>query len=210
MGKQVKRCVIFGAAPVENVVFLQGVFRNDDWFIVADGGVDLAEKCGVTPHLLVADYDSSTPVSDVESIRLPVEKDVTDTCAAMEIAFEKGYRDFLLVGCTGGRMDHTIANLLCMRRFTEKGCAVQMIDSHNKMTVLLPGTYSLSDDFSAGFSVFSLSEKSENLCLFGVQYPLHGYTLQADDSLCVSNRVISENAGISFDSGVVVLIFSKD
>lgn len=205
-----KRCVIFGAAPVENVAFLQSFLRHDDWFVAADGGGDLAEQCGITPHLQVADYDSSAPVSDVKSVRLPVEKDVTDTCAAMEIAFDKGYREFLLLGCTGGRMDHTVANVLCMRRFAEKGCTVQMIDHRNKITVLLPGTYSLTDEFSTGFSVFSLSEKTEELRLFGVQYPLDGYTLRADDSLCVSNRVTHTNAGISFSSGVVLLIFSKD
>ena len=38
--------------------------------------------------------------------RLPVRKDVTDAAATAQVAREEGYREFLLLGATGGRLDH--------------------------------------------------------------------------------------------------------
>ncbi len=205
-----KRCVIFGAAPVTDAEGLRRYFRKDDWYIAADGGILLASQLQILPHLTVADHDSSTPVSDVECVRLPKEKDVTDTRAAMDIAFEKGCREFLLLGCIGGRMDHTVACLLSALQLTQKGATVRLADGQNEMTVLTAGKYQLSNDFSDVFSVFALGETVKNLQLSGVKYPLNGYTLDYADSLCVSNEILSKNAELSFDSGAVLLIFSKD
>lgn len=205
-----KRCVIFGAGPVTDPDSLKGYLRDNDWYIAADGGIRLTAQLYITPHLMVADHDSSVPVYGIENIRLPREKDVTDTRAAMDIAFEKGYRDFLLLGCIGGRMDHTLACMLSAVQLTQKGANVQIIDGQNQMTVLSAGTHRLCNDFSKIFSVFALGETVKNLQILGVKYPLNGYDLECIDSLCVSNELASEDATISFGSGAVLLIFSKD
>ncbi len=202
------RCVIFGAAPTENAACLQKYLRKDDFFVAADGGGRLAAILGVTPMLTVADHDSSPATEDVgECVVLPVVKDVTDTRAAMDIAFERGYRDFLLLGCLGGRMDHTVANLLSARQLTEKGARITIADAKNELTVLLPGKYPLKAD---NFSVFAMTEKVTGLTLSGVQYPLESFTLTSDDPLCVSNRVMASDAYLCFDSGALLLVFAKD
>jgi len=203
-----KRCVVCGAAPFENAEKLKTLLRTDDVVAVADGGDRLAAALGVTPFLTVADFDSS-PVREQngECIRLPIEKDVTDTHAAMEELFSRGYREFLLLGCLGGRLDHTMAAILAARLLTEKGCRVTLCDEKNTATVLLPGTYPLTGN---GFSVFAMTETVEGLTLSGVKYPLCGFTLHNADPLCVSNEVSEENAHLSFKNGVLLLIFSKD
>ena len=93
------RCVILSAAPVRDPMALAGYLLPDDYIVAADGGWQLALQMGVKPMLLVADFDSlgvpSLP-EDVECVSLPVEKDVTDTAEAMRLAYERGYRDFLL------------------------------------------------------------------------------------------------------------------
>lgn len=203
-----KRCVVFGAAPVEDADILQKYLCADVFYIAADGGGKLATKLGVVPAMTVTDHDSSSAKYDQgECVLLPVEKDVTDTRAAMDIAFQRGYRDFLLLGCLGGRMDHTVANLLSARQLTELGARVTLADAKNELTVLLPGAYPLKAE---GFSVFAMTEKVEGLTLSGVQYPLNGFTLTLDNPLCVSNRVIAEDAALCFDSGVLLLIFAND
>lgn len=203
-----KRCVVFGAAPTENIAALHRYLQEDDFFIAADGGGKLAARLGVTPMLTVADHDSSFPSEDRGAcVRLSVEKDVTDTRAAMDIAFQKGYREFLLLGCLGGRMDHTVANLLSARQLTEQGAQVTLADAKNEMTVLLPGKYPLK---AGGFSVFAMTEKVTGLSLSGVQYPLAGFTLTADDPLCVSNRAVAADASLRFENGVLLLIYAED
>ena len=204
-----KRCVIFGAAPVVDPQPLGRYLRDDDWFVAADGGNRLAQALGILPALTVADHDSSDSAESCgECVELPIEKDVTDTRAAMDIAYERGYRDFLLLGCMGGRMDHTVANLLSARQMTEKGCSVVLADEKNAVTVLLPSEYPLPQD--SAFSVFSMTDCTEGLTMRGVQYPLEGFSLRADDPLCVSNHVIAAGATLSFENGVLLLMFSED
>ncbi len=203
-----KRCVIFGAAPVQDTDSLRGYLSPDMYSIAADGGVKLAHALGVIPDLIVADCDSAPRPSDaVSSVVLPKQKDDTDTFVAMQTAFEKGFREFLLLGCLGGRMDHTVANLLNARRLTEMGARVTLVDAKNEITVLTAGAYSLR---KGGFSVFSMTECVKGLYLSGVEYPLQDFTLQADNPLCVSNVAVSDTASVWFASGVLLLIYAKD
>ncbi len=203
------RCVIFGAAPTPEAEKLKRYLQPDDFAIAADGGVRLAQTLKVSLKYVVADHDSSAPVEGIPVLSLPVEKDVTDTAAAMAFAFDRGYRDFLLIGCLGGRIDHTIAALLSARQFTERGCRVTLADAKHELTVLLPGTHSLPET-ERHFSLFAMSEDVKGLTLTGVKYPLCEYTLAAADPLCVSNRVVAPGASLSFCSGVLLEIFSED
>ncbi len=202
------RCVICGAAPFGDTMSLKALLRTDDTVVVADGGHRLAAALGVIPQLTVADFDSSAPQAvEGECVRLPVEKDVTDTHAAMQLLFSRGYREFLLLGCLGGRFDHTVAAVLAARLMTEQGCKVTLADEKNTLTVLLPGRYALS---TGGFSVFAMTEAVEGITLDGVQYPLRDFTLESNNPLCVSNCAVTENAFLSFDKGILLLCFSKD
>lgn len=202
-----KRCVICGAAPFTETAYLKTLLSADDTVVVADGGARLAAALNLTPALTVADFDSSDSRPQTgECVQLPVEKDVTDTHAAMELLFSRGYREFLLLGCLGGRLDHTVAALLAARLMTEKGCSVTLADEQNTATVLLPGTYPISGDFS----VFAMTETVNNLTLKGVKYPLDGFALQSNNPLCVSNTVTDKTATLSFTGGVLLLVFSKD
>ena len=203
-----KRCVICGAAPLDEIEALQPLLKADDVIVVADGGDRLAAALGVTPSLTVADFDSSVPREVTgECVRLPVEKDVTDTHAAMELLFSRGHREFLLLGCLGGRMDHTVAALLAARLMTEKGCRVTLADAKNTLTVLPPATHPLP---MGGFSVFAMTETVEGLTLTGVQYPLQKFTLESKNPLCVSNSAVNKDAYLSFDTGILLLCISKD
>ena len=204
-----KRCILLGAAPTSDAEPLKKYIQPDDFIIAADGGIRLAEKLDILPHLMVADHDSSAPVEGVKAISLPVEKDVTDTAAAMQLAYDRGYRDFALLGCLGGRLDHTIACLITSRRFAEHGCRVLLADSKHELTVLLPGVYRLPEG-DRHLSFFALSEYVKVLTLTGVKYPLNQYLLKNDDPLCVSNRVTEGDAAVSFDAGVLLQVFSED
>ena len=204
-----ERCVIIGAAPFGDAAALRPLLRGGDFFAVADGGIRLANALQITPQLIVSDCDSAAAPAE-QFVHLPVEKDMTDSRAAMDLAFSRGYREFLLLGCLGGRLDHTIANLLSARQMTEKGCHVELADEKHRITVLLPGKYPLTKQKDTQVSLFAMSERVKGITLHGMKYPLSDYCLLADDPLCVSNEVTAADATLSFDTGVLLLIFSKD
>src|SRR5665648_310101 len=82
--------------------------KNGDFLICADNGYSVAKDNGIVPDLIIGDFDSikiDLP-SDIEVIKLPVEKDVTDTLACVKYAINECFKDIIILGGIGGRLDH--------------------------------------------------------------------------------------------------------
>lgn len=208
-----ERCVILSAAPARDPMVLAGYLLSDDYIVAADGGWQLAVQMGVKPALLVADFDSlGVPAiaDDVECVTLPIEKDVTDTAEAMRLAYDKGYRSFLLVGCTGGRLDHQQAAFAVAADYARKGCDITLVDEQNEIHLLIPGSYVYPACPDEKISLFAFGGDVTGLFIDGLKYSVSDYTLSPYDPLCVSNEWIGEDACLSFKSGVLMLYFSKD
>ena len=208
-----KRCVILSAGPFCDADILHGYLLEEDYIIVADGGWSLSQQMGVEPHMLVGDFDSlgdDALPDGVEVVSLPTEKDVTDTAEAMRIAYEKGCRSFLLLGCLGGRMDHQQAAFTVAANYARRGCEVSLADEKNEVYFLAPGSYVFPACPSEKVSLFAFGEEVQGLFADGLKYPISNYTLSPYDALCVSNEWIGEDACISFKSGLLMLYFSKD
>ena len=104
--------MIIGASPIEDDAVFREFPPENYYVICADAGYETAERYGITPDLVVGDFDSAKtlPPKGNKVLTLPVEKDVTDTMYAVIKGFAKGYRSFVLVGCLGGaRFDHSTA-----------------------------------------------------------------------------------------------------
>ena len=59
------------------------------------------------------------------------EKDATDAELACDYAADKGFGDIVLLGATGTRFDHTIANVYLLKNLADKGIKAKIIDSNN-------------------------------------------------------------------------------
>lgn len=207
------RCVILSAGPVSDPKILAGFLLPDDYIVAADGGWRLASRMQVTPSALVADFDSLTAVETadaVEIVTLPTEKDVTDTAEAMRLAYEKGYRSFLLLGCTGGRLDHFQAALAVAADYVKRGCEVTLADEKNEIHLLMPGSYVYPACPNEKISLFAFGGEVTGLFVDGLKYTVADYTLSPYDPLCVSNEWMGEDACFSFKSGLLMLYFTKD
>lgn len=209
------RCVIVGAAPVDDPVRLRDYVRPDDVIVAADGGQKTLQAMGLVPALVVADFDSSTLPeafdSATEVIRLPVCKDETDTLTAAHIAFERGCRDFLLLGCLGGRLDHTVANLQVLADLTAKGCRAMLADECNEVILWEPGKYQLSYRSDRGFSLLAYDKAVTGVCIRQAAYMLENGILTSDNPLGVSNAFLPGlPAEISFKTGRLLVFCSKD
>ncbi|MBE6806574.1 MAG: thiamine diphosphokinase [Ruminococcaceae bacterium] len=207
------RCVIISAGPYRDPAALAGLLMPDDYVIAADGGWQLAAQMGVKPSVLVGDFDSM-PVpaipEGVKLITLPVKKDVTDTAKALEIGYESGYRDFLLLGCTGGRLDHLQASLVDAVAYVHKGCAVVMADETNEIYPLSPGHYLFRAQEEEKVSFFAFGGEVTGLFATEMVYDVSDMTLSPDCSLCVSNEAVEESFCVSFRTGTLLMYLSKD
>lgn len=207
------RCVIVSAGPFQDPFTLAGRLEPEDYVIAADGGWQLATLLGVKPAVLVGDFDSM-PISaisdDVQLVTLPVKKDVTDTAKALEIGFEAGYRDFLLLGCTGGRLDHFQATLIEAVAYVKRGCSVVIADEKNEIHPLKPGQYLFQAQAGEKISFFAFGEAVTGLFATDLAYDVSDMTLSPDNALCVSNEPLEDAFCVSFRTGTLLTYFSKD
>jgi len=112
--------------------------REGDLIIGADRGYLNLKRAGISPDVVMGDFDSYSGSVNCENIvRFPVIKDDTDSAIAIKYAIERGYREIAVYGAIGGNLDHTIANIAHLANYTEKGIDISFMDGK---TLFLPFT----------------------------------------------------------------------
>ena len=200
-----KRCVIVAAGKTESDDILKKNIFYDDFVIAADAGYTKLKAAGITPHLIVGDFDSSdTPENDIETIVLSPIKDCTDTQFAVSQAVERGYNEILVIGGLGGRIDHSIANFAVIAEYKLKGVNITLIDENHVIYCLKDEEKTVTSKDSY-FSVFAIGGNA-TITLKGFYYEVDNYELSPFASIGVSNEVADETATVSVNDGIVLII----
>jgi len=177
--------------------------------ICADRGYEHARAMGLTVGALVGDFDSLGYIPEgVRTVKLPAKKDVTDTEYAIQYAREQGCRDFLLLGCTGGRMDHALSNVLHLCDMLGRGDNGMIIDEHSKIMITRTAI-TLAEPTGSIVSLVPLTPCS-GVTTHNLEYPLDRAALAVGGSLGVSNVMTAEQAEVSLDSGTLLVIVARD
>lgn len=195
--------------------------KNPNLFLVAaDRGLDFLLETGLLPDAAIGDFDSLSEegkkylsnAEKTEVIRLKPEKDDSDTQSAMMYAAGKGAKTIAILGATGNRMDHMMANLGLLVLGKKNGLYVELVDAYNKISLVDKETVlGKAEQFGKYVSFFPLGGNVYDLTLEGFKYPLEKYTLKAEDSgLTVSNEIEEEYARIAFSAGELMMIMSRD
>ena len=128
MGTLKDRCVIIGGGDCSSEIIKANLSPND-FVICADSGYDFTCEADIVPDLLIGDFDSIKFVPEnIRNITLPIEKDVTDSVAAFNEGRKHGFESFVLFGGTGGRFEHTFANISLMANASKSGVYFEIID----------------------------------------------------------------------------------
>ena len=181
---------------------------KSDLVIAADGGQAALCRLGIRPQLVVGDFDSSEAPTDIPFIRHPVEKDDTDTALAVKEGMRRGYEYFIFYGCTGGRLDHTLANIQTLHRLAVEGLHGYLVaDDGTVSTVIVNKALQFSPKGTV--SVFSLTDESTGVTLQGLKYPLRDARLTNDYPLGVSNEGTGAPAKISVKQGALYVIWKR-
>lgn len=220
--KKTEKCVIFtGGTPV----CVRGFNKSDfdcSFIIAADSGIvqlEILNQNGFkfSPDILLGDMDSfdrdtaEDKFPDAEFMKFPPEKDYTDTQLALEIAISKGYKNINIIGGTGNRADHYLANLALVRKYSMDGIDLTISDGSNRITYCTSGKISLNKD--SRFKYFSLLPDMDNLygvTISGAKYPLDNATVDRDLPVSVSNEIINNTCEIEVTKGNFFFILSSD
>ena len=207
-----KRCVIIGASPENDFSYYKGLIKSWDTIVCADGGYKKAALCGIRPDAIIGDFDSAPLPEDAdgEIIRLPEKKDDTDTMFCIKEFERRGFTDFLLLGMTGGRPDHTLANYSALLYLAQRGMSGCIADEKGSFYVLNETELEVTKKRGFGFGIFPFGCGSCTVTLRGFVYEVVGYALSADMPIGVSNTIVSDRAEVSVSDGsALVMIYNK-
>ena len=205
-----RSCYIVGAADFAAGRFSPG---EGDLVIAADAGILHLERAGVTPGLVLGDFDSLGHVPDFPGVEVcPVRKDDTDSMLAARRAVERGFERLLFFGCLGGRrLDHTIAHIQTLGWCAAHGAEAFLVGEGCCLTVLGPGQELRFDERHTGdFSVFCLGADAHGVTERGLSYSLENASLSAAFPLGVSNSFVGEEARVSVREGSLLLYWSDN
>ena len=197
-------CYIVGSAPSCD----RFSPKAGDFVIAADGGQKALARMGITPQLVVGDFDSSEAPKNIPFVRHPVEKDDTDASLAIREGARRGYRTFALYGCVGGRIDHTLGAIQTALGAKKQGYSVFLVGEGTVGTVLMNESFDFTP--TGTVSVFALSERAEGVTLEGLKYPLENATLTNDFPLGVSNEGDGSRATVSVERGALYVLWEAD
>ena len=203
------KCIVIGAGDL-TVGTLE--VAEKDFLIAVDGGLGYCSLLGVEPDLILGDFDSVSPeeakvVEALEQqiperiVRLPKEKDDTDMLAALKEGLCRGYRDFRIYGGTGGRFDHTLANIQCLLYLKKHGAVGYLVDGTGMILVLMDESVEFQKGLEGYLSLFSLTEESVGVTIRGMKYPLEQAVIRNDFPIGISNEFTGETAVVSVEKG---------
>ena len=181
--------------------------------IAADAGFDYLNDLGLRADVVLGDFDSVISYDlPSDSLRYPKEKDDTDMMLALKLGLERGYTEFRIYGGSGGRLDHTLANLQALTYLSRRGAQGILWGENYGIQVVTDGTISFSKDLEENepgtlVSVFSLSDISEDVIIKGLKYEVDNVTLSHDFPLGVSNEFTGKKAFVHVKKGTIAVLW---
>lgn len=194
--------------------------RTFDKVIAVDGGLGALHKLHLKPDVIAGDFDTidpkvleeykNSPDQVIWEVHKP-EKDATDTELAISAAINLGCTKLVLLGATGGRLDHFLGNLHLLYDCLKRGVEAAIADEKNWITILDKGrSFSRNEAMGKYISFLPLSEEVKGITLTGFRYPLYKKDIDLGTSLCISNELVGEEGTIEFDSGILICVESHD
>ena len=208
--------IIIGSGSIENDDLLTQVLARADRIVCADGGTGYLAEKKIIPDMVIGDFDSIKDnalafiqKNNVPVLKYPVKKDASDTELAVLWAMENRASEIIMMGTTGTRLDHTLANLFLMKKIALTGIRCRIIDDHNEIFPVLD-TLTLKGKPGELLSIIPASEKVEGVTLTGVEYPLENAEISMGSSLGISNCFTRETATIKIKKGFLLVTKSRD
>ena len=141
----------------------------------------------------------------VRVVRHPAAKDATDLELALDEALALGPRRILVVASAGGRFDHLAAALLLLGSEKLAGVEVDAVVG-DALVHVVRGERVLHGRPGETVTLVALHGPARGVTTDGLSYPLHDETLAPGSSRGVSNVFADEDARVSVEHGVVLVI----
>ena len=209
-----KRAVVFLHGDKPKDATIKKYLKKSDTIICADGGAVWAVSMSLKPDVYIGDLDSISPTlakklqkEKIEWLTYPKEKDKTDSELALEYARKKGFREILVFGFSGSRLDHMLANLEMFGEASHDQMNVTVITDDQELSFItyqttlrgIPGEY---------ISLIPLKDDVKGVTTKGLKWRLYNDTLYFGSTLGISNEFVAKKAEIAVDRGILLVVRS--
>lgn len=160
-----------------------------------------AEKAEYLGHLKKLEHDGvETRVID------PVKND-PDMMACVRIGMKLGYTGFHMIGGTGKRMDHSIANLQILGFLAKHGLRGYLYNDKQVITAIRNTTVHFPKHMKGYFSALSLTDECRGVTEKGFKYIINDVTLNNLTPTGLSNEFVGTESDITVKEGTLLLIY---
>ncbi|WMJ82091.1 thiamine diphosphokinase [Clostridium sp. MB40-C1] len=210
------KVVIISGGDPPSYSLISKELKEASYLICADSGANCLREYNISPDILMGDFDSIDEEvlnyftnKGCEIIKYNPEKDYTDTEIAVNKAIELGCDEIVFLGCTGTRVDHVLGNLGMLLKCLRKNITSYIKDNNNIITIT-DKPIALYGEEGKTFSLAAYYNNVHNLTIIGAKYPLNKFYLEVGSPITISNEFLDEEVKISFDKGILLVIYSKD
>jgi len=210
------KCVIIANGDLEYTNDIIGVIKDAQLIISADGGARHLRILNILPHVMIGDFDSIHPEDkqffkekQVKILTFPPRKDHTDSELCVSWALENNATQITLLGVTGTRLDHTLANIFLLTKLARQNIPSRIINKNNEIHIVTD-FIELKGQPKDFLSLIPVTEKVTGITLKGLEYPLVNATIEMGSSLGISNSFKKDVASVSIEKGILIVIKSTD
>ena len=183
--------------------------------ICADAGVAACRRLGLSPDIVIGDLDSApSPLiewargSGACILQYPVDKDQTDMELALDEATALGSKVVVATGVTGGRIDHTLANIDVCLCYAKQGLNLAAVEEWGEIFFLAGPARAVTISGGVGdiVSLIPRCGSARAVHTSGLHYALDGEDLQYGASKGVSNYMSDSVARVRVDEGELLVV----
>jgi thiamine pyrophosphokinase len=206
------RAVIVANGPMPKPPHPGILIEDEDLVICVDGGARNALALGLQPQVAIGDMDSLERESRMhlegEGCRFvehSPRKDETDSELAIRYALAQGATELVLLAALGGRIDHSLANVMLLALPELHEVRARLIDGDQEV-MLVRGETEIEGTPGDIVSLVPLCADAGDIHTEGLEYALHGGSLKFGAARGVSNVLVGARARVEVGQGLLLLV----
>lgn len=219
------KTLILGGGSIDSAFAAEYIHGYSfDTIACADSGLDTAYALSLPVDYIMGDFDSVAPEvlsyfqnldedKRPEFVSYPPEKDDTDMQLVLEFVLENAPSEVVILGATGKRLDHFLANIQILMLGLRRGIPVSLVDANNRICLMdSVWEQSRANAFGKYISFLPFTNEVKGITLSGFKYPLREAKMTQGNSLGVSNEFAKDVTTVkaSVREGILIVIESKD
>jgi thiamine pyrophosphokinase len=200
------KALLIANGVLPDAKLLRKLAASSDLVVCADGGAAHAVRLGLQPDVIIGDLDSLPASARKRLTRAKIiesrNQNFADLEKALRYVLGKKPTSVTVVGATGARIDHTIANISLLKKYHRR-TRLKFIDPTGELQII-EGKEKFRTRRSETISLLPLGKVS-GVSTKGLRFPLKNEFL-AVGSRGVSNEAIRRSVEIRVRRGKLLLV----